>query len=223
MQLKVIFTVLAALVPLGLATSVSTNCKANEFKWSDKNCCLPRGGPPTPPAPPKGANCPPTSYYWEPKQGCCVPRQPPPSNPPPPQCPKGWYWRPNLWRCEPEPTQPTPPPTQPSPKPYSGGNSGNHGSPGNGHHKRVAKSRASLCPTGLEACPLSGLASNDFECVDTASELESCGGCTSLDQGQDCTAIHGAWNVACEQGSCAVLSCAGGFKIGKDKKTCIPN
>jgi hypothetical protein len=32
MQLKVIFTVLAALVPLGLATSVSTNCKANEFK-----------------------------------------------------------------------------------------------------------------------------------------------------------------------------------------------
>ncbi|KAF5313113.1 hypothetical protein D9619_003184 [Psilocybe cf. subviscida] len=258
--LKVVFTVLAALVPLGLATSVSTNCKTNEFRWSGKNCCLPKGGPPKPPAPPKGANCPPTSYYWEPKQGCCVPRNPPPHNPPPPQCPKGWYWRPNLWRCEPEPTKPTPPPSHPSPKPYPGGPShpggpggpgnpghpggpsgpggnhggpggpggnhggpggpgGNYGGPGNGHHRRAVKSRTSLCPTGLDACPVSGGSGGDYECVDTATELESCGGCPSLGNGQDCTAIKGAWNVGCEQGSCVVLSCAGGFKIGAGRKT----
>jgi hypothetical protein len=66
------------------------------------------------------------------------------------------------------------------------------------------KSRAvSLCPSGLEACPLYGLIGGDYECIDTKVELESCGGCSSIGEGQDCAAIEGVWNVGCENGTCA--------------------
>ncbi|KAF8973936.1 hypothetical protein BDZ97DRAFT_408143 [Flammula alnicola] len=212
MQLKFVLTVLAALVPLAVSTSVgSQSCKSNEFKWEEKNCCLPTGGPQNPPSPPKGTECPPTSYYWEPTQGCCAPRHPPPSNPAPPQCPKNWDWHKSLYRCQPTPTPPTPPPSHPSTY------------PGQEHHKRSAifKARTTLCPSGLDACPVSTL-SGDYECLDTAIELESCGGCTTMGKGQDCTKIEGAWNVGCDQGSCIVYSCAGGFRLGADGKSCIP-
>ncbi|PPQ80825.1 hypothetical protein CVT25_001950 [Psilocybe cyanescens] len=233
MQLKFIGIVVAALVPLAVSTSVDPkSCKNGEFWWADKNCCLTKGGPPAPPTPPKNTNCPPTSYYWGEKQGCCVPRNPPPSNPPPPQCPKGWTWYPALSRCQITPTPPvTTPPSQPSSynkgNNYNNdddkngrGNNGNHGGNRGGYHKRAAKSRSSLCPSGLDACPISGLF-GDYECLDTASELESCGGCASLGKGQDCTKITGAWNVGCEQGSCIVYTCAGGFRVGADGKTCV--
>ncbi|KAJ6575126.1 hypothetical protein B0H19DRAFT_1254736 [Mycena capillaripes] len=80
---------------------------------------------------------------------------------------------------------------------------------------------APLCPTGLDACPVAGLSANDYECIDTAVELESCGGCASLGEGQDCTAIKGAWNVGCEQGRCAVYTCTFGFKRAPDGQSCI--
>jgi hypothetical protein len=85
------------------------------------------------------------------------------------------------------------------------------------------KSRAKLCPTGLNACPISGASglTGDFECLDATNELESCGGCASLGQGQDCTAIKGAWNVGCERGTCAVYTCAGGFRRSSDGKSCV--
>ncbi|WVW81156.1 hypothetical protein I302_103147 [Kwoniella bestiolae CBS 10118] len=38
--------------------------------------------------------------------------------------------------------------------------------------------QGSLCPEGLEACPVSrDGAQSDYECIDTTLELESCGGC----------------------------------------------
>jgi hypothetical protein len=97
------------------------------------------------------------------------------------------------------------------------------------------------CPLSLNACPISSVngPTGDFECLDTTNELESCGGCASTDEGQDCTAIKGAWNVACVQGSCAgkysfpnrfesiltfflVYTCANGYKRSNDGKSCIP-
>ena len=171
-------------------------------RWKEKSCCLPHGGPPTPPKPPKDTNCPPTSYYWNPGKGCCVPRNPPPTNPPPPQCPKNWTWYPLLWKCLPTPTPPTPPPSHPSPKPPNyPGQPGQPGHGGWGGHKRELKARTTLCPNRLDACPISGLA-GDYECVDTTSELEFCGGCVTDGKGEDCTKIEGAWNVGCDQGSC---------------------
>lgn len=174
-------------------------------RWTSKECCLPKGGPQAPPPPPQGTNCPPTSYYWEDKQGCCAPRHPPPPNHPPPQCPKGWTWYPAVHRCHETPTPPTPPPSKPSSRPdhdhdhgYGWGDHDDH----DGHHRRRSlKARISPCPTGLDACPVSSLG-GDYECLDTTTELESCGGCTSLQKGQDCTRIEGAWNVGCHQGSC---------------------
>lgn len=215
MQLKFVLTILAAIVPLAISTSVgSKSCKSDEFWWTDKECCLQKGGPTHPPPPPKNTDCPPTSYYWGEKQGCCVPRNPPPSNPPPPQCPRGWTWYPTLHRCHLTPTPPSPPPSHPSS--YGNGQYGNHG-----YRKRDLKARTSLCPTGLDACPVSGL-TGDYECLDTDTELESCGGCTTLGRGQDCTSITGAWNVGCEQGTCVVYTCAGGFQVGADGKSCLP-
>ncbi|KAF8203648.1 protein priA [Pholiota molesta] len=234
MQLKFVLPVLAALVPLVVSTSVarttSPACQSNEFKWEEKDCCLPVGGPPSPPPPPKDTQCPPTSYYWEPKQGCCAPRNLPPKNPPPPQCPKNWEWNSATHRCTYSPPTPSsPPPSRPSSVagyPGQGNGQGNgygSGHDNNGHYRKraAAKARTTLCPTGLDACPISSL-SADYECLDTSVELEACGGCPALGQGQDCTKIEGAWNVGCEQGSCHVYTCAGGFHIGADGKSCLP-
>ncbi|KAF9056179.1 hypothetical protein BJ165DRAFT_486772 [Panaeolus papilionaceus] len=240
MQIRAVIAVLIAAAPFAAATFPKgnlNNCPSNEFRFG--SWCLPKGGPPkeqTPP-PPKGSNCPPTQWYWNKGKGCCTPRNQPPANPPPPQCPKDWQWNAVTNKCDPCPTPPTKPPPTPSNKPgeHSPPKSGYPGYPGHpgpvkppgqfrpyGHNKRAnTKSRVSLCPTGLDACPISQLV-NDYECLDTAVELESCGGCASLGQGQDCTQIEGAWNVGCEQGTCVVLTCAGGFSLSADRKTCVP-
>ncbi|KAF9015172.1 hypothetical protein BDQ17DRAFT_1294748 [Cyathus striatus] len=219
MRFSTTVVILSALLPFAAATYTkgsSNSCNQNEFwfvLWSDKECCLPKGGPPTAPSPPKGSDCPPTSYYWGEQQGCCVPRNEPPTNAPEPQCRSNWSWRSGMRKCLPAPSTTTY--STPSQTPDNGHGKG-------GYRKREFKSRAvSLCPTGLDACPIKGLTTGDYECLDTDSELESCGGCTSLGKGQDCTTIPGAWNVGCERGSCIVYSCAGGFVLSLDGKSCI--
>lgn len=211
-RLAAALLVLSVALPFAASTSISSkSCKANEFwrvelqclftgfylfiftRYESKGCCLPHGGPPSPPPPPKGHDCPPATHYWNTEQGCCTPSHPSPPNNPPPQCRNGWSWYSGLHMCLPSaPTPPAPPPSHPS---------GSHGSPGWKRHAH--KRSAPLCPTGLDACPVAGSSASDYECIDTAVELESCGGCASLGQGQDCTAIKGAWNVGCEQGRCA--------------------
>lgn len=69
-----------------------------------------------------------------------------------------------------------------------------------------------LCPAALAACPVDAH-STDYECLDTQSDLQSCGGCATLDQGKDCTAIKGAKWMGCVKGQCEVYSCAKGFKL----------
>jgi hypothetical protein len=202
------------------------SCKKEEFWYESKGCCLTMGGPPNPPEPPKDSKCPPSGWYWRNEQECCVPRNPPPPNPPPPQCPKQWEWVHSVHKCQPCDNNPPPPP---APSSYGGpyGNGGDHGNSGNGEphnqrSKRVERPRTSSpCPAGLEACPISSLIGGSYECIDIAVELESCGGCSSLGEGQDCTAIPGAWNVGCEQGACAVYTCSAGFRRSQDGKSCI--
>ena len=177
--------------------------------WGDKSCCLPHGGSPNPPSPPKGTGCP-SNWEWNTGKNCCVPHHP---DQPPPQCSSGWGWDNGSKCCFPHTT--TTKTSTPSGKPNGGygnsgyGNSGygnsGYGSHNSGHWKRAhGKARSvSLCPNGMEACPLSssGL-SDDFQCFDTRTDLESCGGCASTGAGQDCTAIDGAWNVGCKEGQC---------------------
>ncbi|KAJ9094229.1 hypothetical protein QFC21_006055 [Naganishia friedmannii] len=83
-----------------------------------------------------------------------------------------------------------------------------------------------LCPTGLSACYLADFASLSkgspvsWECVNPATNIESCGGCLlpvaglgQTVQGQDCTAIEGVDGVSCVQGACEASSCMRGYKL----------
>ncbi|CAE6481401.1 unnamed protein product [Rhizoctonia solani] len=58
-------------------------------------------------------------------------------------------------------------------------------------------------------------------CADTYEDLNNCGGCTSLKEGQDCGAIAHSWNVGCEAGACKIYNCAPGYEVSFDGKTCI--
>jgi len=97
---------------------------------------------------------------------------------------------------------------------------------------RRASEKVGLCPAGLQACSVKqGLsASDDFECLDTKAELESCGGCTAgiLDgdaslatSGTDCTAIAGVemGAVSCVSGQCQVSKCKSGYALVDN--TCV--
>jgi len=59
--------------------------------------------------------------------------------------------------------------------------------------------------TRVDGSSVTGLASSEwaYECIDFATELESCGGCASSGDGQDCSAIPNAISVGCEAGVCA--------------------
>ncbi|KAF9510440.1 hypothetical protein BS47DRAFT_68362 [Hydnum rufescens UP504] len=57
-----------------------------------------------------------------------------------------------------------------------------------------------------------------FECIDTKTNLESCGGCTIAygsepATGVDCTNIPGATVFGCESGVCAVTQCKEGWSL----------
>lgn len=165
--------------------------------------------------------------FWHSGKGCCVP-QSPSDNRPPPQCNPGWSWNGGDLKYYPTPTTDNGPAPTPS------------AVPGHNHryHKRQLKKRqVAFCPVGLDACPLNG--QTDFECVDTSADIQSCGGCVSTGQGQDCTAISGAFVVGCERGSCRgihiklividlflifwlflVYSCSPGYKLSQDGASC---
>ncbi|GAA5974165.1 hypothetical protein JCM11641_003476 [Rhodosporidiobolus odoratus] len=74
-----------------------------------------------------------------------------------------------------------------------------------------------LCPVGETACPIFPRMGT-YECLDTTSELESCGGCISKGAGEDCTSIKGAQGVTCESGDCIVFTCQAGYKFDGDFK-----
>ncbi|KAF7328887.1 hypothetical protein MVEN_02518400 [Mycena venus] len=73
------------------------------------------------------------------------------------------------------------------------------------------------CPTGFTACHIPGRNANSWECLDTETDLESCGGCPSLYSdslpGKDCTAIPGVSDVSCIKGNCVIHKCMAGFDL----------
>lgn len=172
--------------------------------------CLPNGGTPNPSKPPPNTDCP-SQWSWLPVKGCCAPHNPP-DNQPPPQCGNNWKWNTGSLCCKPPSTPPTPNPPAPSrnpSNPYRGGDNDNDNH-GNGHnHKRVNVEKRQYrsrnvtpCPKGLSACPVASLIGGDYECVDTLLDLDNCGGCSALGEGENCNAIPGVWNVGCEQSAC---------------------
>ncbi|OCF56600.1 hypothetical protein L486_05452 [Kwoniella mangroviensis CBS 10435] len=86
-----------------------------------------------------------------------------------------------------------------------------------------------LCTKGQTACAIPSsrfFTHGGYECVDTHADVESCGGCTfafpGQTQGQDCTALPNAIDVACNAGSCVVQQCAKGFEPNFYQSGCVP-
>ncbi|MBW0491623.1 hypothetical protein O181_031338 [Austropuccinia psidii MF-1] len=94
---------------------------------------------------------------------------------------------------------------------------------GGGYHKRnllahqTKASKTELCPPGESACPISPK-SIGFECIDINTELTSCGGCVSLNKGENCVEIPGAAGVGCKAGKCFVLSVQADYYLGHDNR-----
>ncbi|RPD65026.1 hypothetical protein L227DRAFT_276386 [Lentinus tigrinus ALCF2SS1-6] len=95
--------------------------------------------------------------------------------------------------------------------------------------RRDTLRKRALCGEGLTACGIFGHSSvsrDAWECINTATDLESCGGCAfPLDafspHGVDCTAIPGVTDVSCMAGSCVVHRCAPGFIVSEDSTFCV--
>ncbi|KAI0280477.1 hypothetical protein BGY98DRAFT_914604, partial [Russula aff. rugulosa BPL654] len=76
------------------------------------------------------------------------------------------------------------------------------------------------------ACGVYGGRAHAWECVNTARDLESCGGCAIpltpySPAGKDCSAIPGVADVACLYGECIVFRCLPGFEPSHDGHSCI--
>jgi len=79
----------------------------------------------------------------------------------------------------------------------------------NDYYKRHA---SPICPANETACPI-GYDSQSTECIDTQSEITSCGGCTSIGKGENCLSIKGADEVGCDKGKCVVFSVHEGYQL----------
>lgn len=120
--------------------------------------------------------------------------------------------------------------------------------------RSLSSARRHLCPLGYSKCPVSAFSSNIlssaahtgrntfghaphgsvWKCLNTASSLESCGGCPSLDatspfhhlrsskqnatrEGVDCTTLPGVQGVECINSKCVVEACEAGWKFAMDE------
>lgn len=105
-------------------------------------------------------------------------------------CSQVWNW-------------PAPPGYNPRPSQYAGYR----------RHRRDTSER--LCPNVQEtACPIVANATG-YECIDTQTEITSCGGCELLNEGENCVEIEGADEVGCQLGQCIIFSVLPGFEINE--------
>jgi hypothetical protein len=93
---------------------------------------------------------------------------------------------------------------------------------GNPVRRRRTVSNDLLCENGRSACALPGN-KYGFECIDTQSSVDSCGGCAfplpGALKGQDCASLPHVANVDCVSGKCVIASCARGFVLDDTKCT----
>ncbi|PCH38975.1 hypothetical protein WOLCODRAFT_29297 [Wolfiporia cocos MD-104 SS10] len=93
------------------------------------------------------------------------------------------------------------------------------------------KRSAPSCAAGKQMCGIAGGSSGKgWECVDTTSDLESCGGCMAPSPftpfgavtGVDCSAIPNIASVGCQASQCVVSSCIAGYVPSSARDSCVP-
>ncbi|OCF55453.1 hypothetical protein L486_06936 [Kwoniella mangroviensis CBS 10435] len=94
----------------------------------------------------------------------------------------------------------------------------------------IQSKRSETCPVGMEKCSIGTLGLNQWECIDTKSDIESCGGCMyptpsetnplAISTGTDCTSLPGTNGVSCVKGQCQIQSCLKGFKLSNNGTSC---
>lgn len=96
--------------------------------------------------------------------------------------------------------------------------------------KKVEHGRKPFCGHGQTVCGVEmrgGTSLRGWECVDTQTDLESCGGCaipfsSSSIPGTDCSQIPHVADVSCEGGLCRVHRCVKGYVVGRNGSSCVP-
>ncbi|KAA1472643.1 hypothetical protein DENSPDRAFT_193617 [Dentipellis sp. KUC8613] len=124
--------------------------------------------------------------------------------------------------------------TCPPPMSVCNGQCGNfpHGCGSQAPSSRRRRSNAPKCDAGKTICGVPGGShGRGWECIDTTSDLESCGGCAiaspfdSLTSrakvGVDCSALPHVSSVSCKASACVVEACASGFEPSPAKDACI--
>lgn len=84
----------------------------------------------------------------------------------------------------------------------------------------VSKARRSVpaCAVGATVCPTT---TGGWECLNTASNLEACGGCPGTEGSVDCSALPGVADVACRASQCVASRCNRGFTLKAG--VCVPS
>jgi len=83
---------------------------------------------------------------------------------------------------------------------------------------------------GGEVCGVRKGKGKGWECVNTRSDLESCGGCTTPSPfdsgvwkaGVDCSVIANVEDVSCSDGKCIVRKCGRGYTPSHSAEFCVP-
>ncbi|GAA5840701.1 hypothetical protein JCM3766R1_000516 [Sporobolomyces carnicolor] len=89
-----------------------------------------------------------------------------------------------------------------------------------------ARSRLSrrqiVCPHGHSLCPVAhdSLGGGAKECIDTASNLESCGGCPGQG-GVDCSALPGVSASSCQDSRCEIWACLDTHRWSAEDEACV--
>ncbi|KAK4689015.1 hypothetical protein P7C73_g1085, partial [Tremellales sp. Uapishka_1] len=84
----------------------------------------------------------------------------------------------------------------------------------------ASQQKLGFCPPGKTACSIEN--TSGYECVDTDTEFESCGGClhgeygnaSNTTRGQDCSSSDGLFGaVTCTSGRCVASACVEGMTL----------
>lgn len=84
------------------------------------------------------------------------------------------------------------------------------------HIEIALAKRKGLCPASTTACKVGA----GFECVNTATSLEQCGGCDGTTGGVDCSALMNVASVGCVAGVCEIWGCQPGYKYDSISDVC---